>query len=274
MARALVEVLLLGLLGGAVGVFVLLRRLAFLADALTHTVFPGVVLGFVVAGQSGIVVGALVFAVGSAVLFTALTATRRVADDAATALLLTSFFAFGVVLVSRRSSYTSDLTGFLFGRVLTVDAADIAWTAAVTVTVCLVLLGLHKELLLRAFDPDGAAAAGYPVNLLDLALNLMIALVVVAAVRAVGTVLVIALIVVPAATARLISGRLAVVAPLAMALGMLGGWIGLVVSYEASVTYDVRLAAGATVVLTLVAFYALALVAGTGLRWRQRRTAS
>jgi manganese/iron transport system permease protein len=87
-------------------------------------------------------------------------------------------------------------------------------------------------------------------------------------------VLVIALIVVPAATARLLSDRLAILTPLAVVLGMLGGWLGLVASYEASVDYGIRLAAGATVVLTLVAFYALALAARTGLLRHRRHSAS
>src|SRR5262245_3485522 len=121
MRRALVEALLLGALGGVVSVFVLLRRLAFVSDALSHTVFPGVVLGYLVAQTRGIVWGALLFAVLSAVLLTVLSANRRVTEDATLAILLTGLFSVGVVLVSRRSSYTADLTRFLFGRILYVD---------------------------------------------------------------------------------------------------------------------------------------------------------
>jgi manganese/iron transport system permease protein len=258
MHRALVEALLLGALGGVVSVFVLLRRLAFVADALTHTVFPGVVLGFLVAQTRGIVWGALLFAVLSAVLLTALSANRRVTEDATLAILLTGFFSAGVVLVSRRSSYTADLTTFLFGRILFVDRREMVETAVVAAVVLVALALLGKELLLRAFDPDGAAAAGYRIPLLDLALNLLIALVVVAAVKAVGTVLVIALLVVPAATARLLADRLAVIIPLAVLAGAAAGWLGLAASYEASVHHGLRLASGATVVLALVALYALA----------------
>ena len=93
MQRALLAVVVLGVLAGAVGVFVVLRRLAFVGDALTHTVFPGVVIAFL-AGQS-IFIGALVAALVSAVLLTTLTSTRRVTPDAALAVLLTSFFAVG-----------------------------------------------------------------------------------------------------------------------------------------------------------------------------------
>ncbi len=270
LTRALIELLLLGGVAGVVGVFVLLRRLAFLADALTHTVFPGVVIGFLISGEPGIFPGALVVGCLSVVLFTGLAATRRVAEDATLAILLTGFFAVGVILVSRRSSYTSDLTAFLFGRVLTVTDGDIATTAVVAGAVLVLLAALRKELLLVAFDPQAAQAAGYRVVALDLALNLSIALVVVAAVRAVGTVLVIALIVVPAAAARLLSDRLLVITLLAAVFGMASGWVGLMVSYQVSVDHGIRLATGATVVLILVAGYLVAL-AGTAVRARRQR---
>lgn len=271
MQRALVEALLLGVLGGVVSVFVVLRRLAFASDVLTHTIFPGVVIGFLVGQAGGILWGALVFALLSAVLLTVLTTDRRVSEDATLAILLTGFFSIGVVLVSRRSSYTADLTTFLFGRILFVDRRQIVETAVVAVVVLAVLGLLAKELVLRAFDPGAAAAAGYRVPLLDLALNVVVALVVVAAVRAVGTVLVIALLVVPAAAARLLTDRLAALVPVSVGLGCVAGWLGLVASYEASVHHGLRLASGATVVLALVALYALAYVAAAV---RRRRPAA
>lgn len=267
MARALIEALLLGVVGAVVSVFVVLRRLAFVSDVLTHTVFPGVVIGYLVAGTGGIVWGALVFALLSAVLLTLLAADARVTEDASMAILLTGFFAVGVILVSRRSSYTADLTAFLFGRILTVDRQQIVVTAGIGAVVLLTLALLGKEMVLRAFDPQGAVAGGYRVLVLDLVLNLVVALVVVAAVRAVGTVLVIALLVVPGAAARLLSDRLSVIFVLAAGIGALGGWLGLAASYEASVGHGLRLASGATVVLALVVLYALAAVLGAA-RWR------
>jgi manganese/iron transport system permease protein len=273
MARALVEAVLLGVLGGVVSVTVVLRRLAFASDALTHTVFPGVVIGYLVAGTDGIVWGALGFALLSAALLTVLSSNRRVTEDAALAILLTGFFSVGVVLVSRRSSYTADLTTFLFGRILTVDRREIVETAVVAAVVLAVLAMLGKELLLRAFDPGAAAALGYRVRLLDLASNAVVALVVVAAVKAVGTVLVIALLIVPAAAARLLTGRLAVLVAVSVLVGALGGYLGLAASYQASVYYGLRLASGATVVLALVALYVVAFAIGALRRARGRRRA-
>lgn len=213
------------------------------------------------------------FALLSAVLFTVLSSGGRVTEDATLAILLTGFFSVGVVLVSRRSSYTADLTNFLFGRVLFVDEREIVETAVIAVLVLGTLALFGKELLLRAFDPAGAAALGYRVPLLDLLLNVLVALVVVAAVKAVGTVLVIALLIVPAATGRLLSGRLSVVTAISVGVATFSGWLGLGISYEASVNHGLRLASGGTVVLTMVACYVLAL-AGVALgRLRGRREA-
>lgn len=271
MVRALVEAVLLGVLGGVVGVFVLVRRLAFVSDALTHTVFPGVVIGYLLAGDGGIFAGALVAGAATAVGLTLLTRGRRVSEDAAVAVLLTSLFSIGVVLVSRRSSYTSDLTAFLFGRLLTVSTAEIVQTAVVSAVVFGVLVVLGKELLLRAFDADGARAMGYRTGLLDLVLNVLVALVVVAAVRAVGTVLVIALLIVPAATARLVTYRVGAIAGIAAVVGAVGGWLGLLASWHASIDAGIRLGSGATVVLAVVAVYLLTLGATLAVRAVRRR---
>ncbi|TMQ92911.1 metal ABC transporter permease [Actinomadura soli] len=263
MGRALAVMVVLGALAGTVGVLILLRRLAFITDALTHTVFPGVVIGHLLSGDGGIFWGALAAGAATAALLTLLTRHRAVTEDTALAVLLTTFFAVGVVLVSRQSGYTADLTAFLFGRVLTVTGQQLAQTLAVTVLVIAILALLRRPLIARAFDPQGAQAAGYRIGMLDLVTNTIIALVVVASVRAVGTVLVIALLIVPAAAARAMSDRLALIVPLAAVLGALAGWAGLAISYDASIHHGLRLASGGTVVLVLIACYAGALAAGT-----------
>jgi manganese/iron transport system permease protein len=256
MQRALAEVVVLGALAGAVGVLVVLRRLAFVGDALTHTVFPGIVIAHLL-GRS-LLAGALAFGILTAVLLTSLGGHRRVGNDAALAILLTSFFSLGVVLISRTRGFTADLTVFLFGRVLAVDRGDLYQTLAVAAVAAVTLAVLHKELVLRAFDPEAAAAMGYRTRVLDLVLNLLIALVVVAAVEAVGTLLVIALMVVPAAAARLLTDKVAAMTALACLLGAAGGWLGLATSFEVSVDHDLRLAAGATIVVVLVGVFLLA----------------
>src|SRR5205823_13734615 len=151
MLRALLEVLLLGVIGAVVGVHVRLRRMAFLTDALQHTVFPAIAIAFVV-GFS-LLWGALAAAALTIVLLVALARRPRVDQASALALLIAVFFAAGVVVVSHRSGYSSDLTALLFGRILDVDARQLVETAAIAAACGAVLAALHKELVLRAFDP-------------------------------------------------------------------------------------------------------------------------
>jgi manganese/iron transport system permease protein len=255
MHRALAEVVLLGVLGGVVGVHVLLRRLAFLTEVVQHTVFPGIAIAFVY-GQS-LLVGALATGAAAVVLFTFGARRRRIDPDALMALLIATFFACGVVVVSRRTGFQSDLTALLFGRILSVDQRELIDTLVVAAVSLGVLLLLHKELVLRAFDPLGTRALGYSTTLLDLALNLVIMLTVVAAVRAIGTVLVVAFIVTPAAVARLVCRRVGSMMAVAACFAAVGGWLGLVISYEGSVNHGWRLASGATIVVVLTAGFVL-----------------
>lgn len=267
MVHALAELLLLAAICGPVSVFVFVRRLSFTADALTHTVFPGVVAGFLAGGTTGLLLGALIAGLVTAAALTLLNRAGALSDDAATAVVLTAMFSIGVALVSRRSSYTSDLTAFLFGRILTVTPGQLAETAVLTVVTLGALAVLARPLAFRAFDPEGAAAAGYRIGRLDLALNVLVALVVVAGVRAVGTIMVVALLIVPAAAARLLTARLASIAAVGAALVAAAGYLGLLVSWTASVDYGVALTSASAVVLVLVLAYGLLLA----LRIRVRR---
>ncbi len=271
MGRALAELALLALICGPVSVFVFARRLSVVSDALTHTVLPGVVVGFIAGGIEGIFVGALVAGIVTAVVLTLLTRGGALSDDASTAVVLTAMFSIGVALVSRRSSYTSDLTTFLFGRILTVTPRQLAETAVLAVVILALLLFGARALIFRTFDPAGAAAAGYRVAWLDLWLNIIVALVVVAAVRAVGTILVVALLIVPAAAARMLTSRLLVMAAVGTVLILIAGYGGLLASWTASVDYGISLTSASAVVLLLVLAYLLLLPVGM-LRLRRSRT--
>jgi ABC-type Mn2+/Zn2+ transport system permease subunit len=270
MSRALIEMALLALICGPVSVFIFVRRQSFVADALTHTVFPGVVIGFTVAGANGIVGGALAAGVVTGVVLTLLTRGGRLSDDASTAVVLTAMFSVGVVLVSRRSSYTTDLTTFLFGRILTVNHQQLVQTAVLAVVILALLAVGARALVFRAFDEAAARAAGFRTALLDLWLNLLVALVVVAAVRAVGTVLVIALLIVPAAFARLLTDRLLVMAAAGTAVTFVAGYLGLYVSWSASIDYGWRVTSASAVVLVLVLAYVVALPIGLARGRRSR----
>ena len=206
MQRALIEVILMGAVTGAIGTYVVLRGLSFIGDALSHAIFPGVVIAFLL-GRS-VFLGALAFGLLTSASIVVLATTRRVKEDSAIGVLFAGSFALGVVLISTTRNYSRDLASFLFGNVLGVTTDDIALSAAVGGLVLLLLVLLHKELLLVAFDREAAQAMGVPVFWVDLLLLVMISLTIVVSLSAVGNILVVAMLVTPAATARLLTDRL------------------------------------------------------------------
>ncbi|WP_308798007.1 metal ABC transporter permease [Agromyces silvae] len=259
MARALGVMLVLAVVAGVVGVLVNLRGLEFISDGLTHAVFPGLAIGLAVAGTSGLVPGAAVAALAAAVVLTWL-GRAGVASDAAIAIVLTATFSIGVIVVSKSSDYAGELEALLFGRVLTIPPADVLPLVIVSLVALAAVVLTMKQQLFRAFDARGSRAAGDPAFLLDLTLNAAVALVVVAAASTVGTLLVLALLIVPGAVARLVTDRLWVLFPVAGVFAAIAAWLGLSAGYAASVGLGVDLPAGATVVGVFVVGYALVLL--------------
>jgi manganese/iron transport system permease protein len=249
MQRALIEVILMGAVTGAIGTYVVLRGLSFIGDALSHAIFPGVVIAFLL-GRS-VFLGALAFGLLTSASIVVLATTRRVKEDSAIGVLFAGSFALGVVLISTTRNYSRDLAAFLFGNVLGVTTADIALSAAVGGLVLLLLVLLHKELLLVAFDREAAQAMGVPVFWVNLLLLAMISLTIVVSLSAVGNILVVAMLVTPAATARLLTDRLPIMLGLSAAIGAVSGVVGLVISYHANV------AAGGTIVLVATVLFGL-----------------
>jgi ABC-type Mn2+/Zn2+ transport system permease subunit len=262
--RALLEVVLVGALAGLVGVHVVLRRLAFFTQAMTHATFPGVVLAALLGVN--LLAGTGLFGV-LAVLAVAWLWSRPGADETSViGVVLSAGFALGVALLSAQAGFSKDLSGYLVGSVLTVGGSDLLVTAGVLVAVVLVLTAFGKELILGAFDRGALVALGYPAGRLDVVLLLVIEATIVAAVPAVGTILSVALIVAPAATARLWTDRLGPMTAVAVGLGMLSGAAGLTISQLQNV------AAGAAIVLVACGCFALSwLLApryGAVARWR------
>jgi manganese/iron transport system permease protein len=269
MVRSLIVLIVLSLVAGIVGVLVNLRGLEFISDGLTHAVFPGIAIGFVWGGRDGLFVGAMIAAVLAAVVLTLLVRSR-VPADAAIAIVLTAMFSVGVIVVSRQSDYAGQLEQLLFGRLLTVTTAEVVQTVVIC-GIALLLVGVTlKEQVFRAFDRAASEAAGYRVLALDVILNVAIALVVVAASSAIGNLLVLAVLIVPAAIARLVTSRLRLLFGLAAGCAALAAWLGLSLGYGASVGAGVDMPSGAVVVLVLVAGYAVAVI-GRALLDRVRR---
>ncbi len=250
--RALAEVVIVGVLCGVVGTLVVLRGLAFIGDALAHAVFPGVVIAYL-AGTS-ILGGAMVFGALTALGIGMLTRSRRVSEDTAIGVVFVAFFAVGIVLISRQTGFTRDLGALLFGSILGISTSDVVVTAVILVVVLAVLLLFLKELAMVAFDSTLARTLGYPVFWLDLLLLMLVAATIVAGLQAVGNILILALIVTPAAAARLLTDRLGRMMALSAVIGAGSGAVGLLVSYHAGTS------AGASIVLTATAAFLLSVV--------------
>ncbi|MDH6409690.1 zinc/manganese transport system permease protein [Aurantimicrobium minutum] len=259
MGRALVVLIVLSLAAGIIGVFINLRGLEFLSDGLTHAVFPGLAAGFVFGGQGGVLIGALIAAAAATIVLT-LMSNNRVTSDATTAIVLTAMFSIGVIIVSASPGRAGGLEQLLFGHLLTVTDSEAITTAVVAgVALVLVLLTFRRQVF-HAFDPEGSAAAGYRRVSTELVLNVAIALVIVAASNAVGNLLVLAVLIVPGALSRLVTAKLGGLFAVAVGAALLASWIGLGLGFNISVVGGVDVPAGATVALSFVAFYAIALV--------------
>jgi manganese/iron transport system permease protein len=252
MQRALFEVTIVGALCGVVGCFVVLRGLAFIGDALSHAVFPGVVLSYM-AGRS-ILIGAFAFGLLTALAVGIMSRSRRVSEDSAIGVIFAAFFALGVVLISAQAGFKRDLGSLLFGNVLGVSSQDVWVTLIIGLIALVVMFALLKELTLVAFDSTMARAVGYPVFALDLLLLLLVSATIVVSLQAVGNILILALIVTPPAAARLLTDRLGTMMALSAVIAVLSGIVGLFASYQANT------AAGGTIVLTATAFFLVALV--------------
>jgi manganese/iron transport system permease protein len=241
MRRALLEVVIMGTVTGAIGCYVVLRGLAFMGDALSHAIFPGIAIAFLL-GRN-VLLGALAFGMLTAVLIAIAATNRRVKEDSAIGVLFAGMFALGVVLISSSRHFARDLASFLFGNVLGVTAFDIALSLGVGAIVLLLLGLFHRELLMTSFDRAGAQAMGVRVFWLDLLLLLLVSLTIVVSLSAVGNILVLAMLITPAAAARLLTDRLPVMMAWSAGIGAGSGLLGLIISYHSNV------AAGGTIVL-------------------------
>jgi len=249
--RALAASTVVGLVCAVVGSYMVLRGLAFMGDALSHSAFPGVVAAYLLKGP--FYLGAAIAAVGTALAIGWVTRRGRLRSDTTIGVLFAGMFALGVFLFSRIPNYVGDLFGFLFGEILGIGNADLLALTALAVIVLAVVAVFWKELLYSTFDPLGAAAAGLPVARLDYVLLAVIALTIVVSLQAVGIILVVAMLVTPAAIGQLLATSFGRLVAIAIAVGVVSPVVGLYLSYWLDA------ATGATIVLVETALFALAL---------------
>jgi ABC-type Mn2+/Zn2+ transport system permease subunit len=265
--RALVEVTLLGVAGGTLGCWIVLYGLSYGAESLAHGMFPGLVLAAVagfpllLGGAGGMLVAALAVALAGRI--------PAVGRDTAIAVVVTTLFGLGVLLALTPDS-PPGIQGLLFGDVLGVSDGDLALAAGLDAVVLGALWILHPRLLAAGFDRLNAPTLGVSPTAMDAAVLVLLALAVVVAVRGLGNLLVVAVLVGPAATARLLARRAAPMMAAGAAVAIVGGIAGLYVSYYAETAAGASVA-GAIVILYLAALAAVTTIRGThGRRVRNR----
>ena len=252
MQRALLVSALAATACGIVGTFVVLRGMAFLGDAIAHSSLTGMGVAFVFGAN--IFLGALVWAVPASLIITALSRRSGVRIDAIIGVMFAGGFAVGVIIINSLASLAGDLLGVLFGNVLGASWFDALSVGILAVGVTAVVWAFYKELVFTTYDSAVAEASGVPVRFLEYLLPLLVALTTVAAIKTVGNVMVMSLLVVPSVTGAILAGRLASIMAASVACALLAVIIGLYCSYY----FD--LPTGPTIVVVSVGL--LLLVAG------------
>ena len=258
--RPLVMVVLLGVVAGVIGVIINLRSAEFSAEAMVHAVFPGIVAGAVYWGINAIIPAASVVAVAAALVLTIVShrSRRGEASEAGTAVVLTSFFSIGLILSLAKGDMSGQLEALMFGRLLEVTDERLAQAFIVCAIALLLIVATWKEQVAYAFDRTGARASGLRLLALDLVLNTAIAAAVVSASTAVGTLLVIGYLVIPGATARILVSRMRSMVAVAIAVGVGGGYLGMLLMTLPE-TLDKPISPQATVALVMTAILLLAI---------------
>ncbi len=249
---ALAAGILVAITCAVAGTFVVLRGLAFVGDALAHGVLPGIATALLL-GVSGIV-GAAVGAVAMMGGVSLVTRRFRLSGDTAIGLLFVGMLALGVIITSRSDAFVGDLTRILFGELLGVSRSDLLLQVCALVLVGLIAFVGRRPFLLLSVDEGLARTSGFSIRLFHNVMLTMVAITVVASFQTVGTLLVLGMLIAPAATGALFARRISSMMTIAAIVGTLSTYIGLLLSYH----FDI--AAGATIVFTAVMFFALAAV--------------
>jgi ABC-type Mn2+/Zn2+ transport system permease subunit len=252
---------LVGVLCGVVGCYVILRGMALMADSLAHGVLPGIAVAFALTAEAGggepdrlaIALGALVAGLVTAAATNAVLRRSPVRPDTAAAVVFVLMLALGVVLISRVEGYSVDLTAFLFGDVLGVGEGEVVASAVAVAAVIALVALLYRPFLLVSFDRQRAAAAGVPVDRLELMLLVVVTVAVVIGFQVVGALLVLGLLMAPPAAAALLTRRLPAMMVASAAIAAASAPLGLLLSWH------LDLAAGASIVLVAVSAFVVLL---------------
>lgn len=263
--NALITALVIGIVGGAVGCFIILRGMSLMGDAISHAVLPGVAISFILG--INFFIGAIIFGLLASTMITYIKSNSIIKSDTSIGITFSSFLALGIILIGVANSST-DLFHILFGNILAVQDMDMWITIIVSLLVLATITIFFRPLLLTSFDPILAKSMGVKVTFYHYLLMVILTLVSVTAMQSVGTILIVALLITPAATAYLYANSLKTMILISSALGALASVLGLFIGYSFNI------AAGSSIVLTsallfLISFFIVPKQSGMNKTYQQ-----
>lgn len=260
MQRAILAAILIGIVAGVMGAYVVTRGMAFLGDALAHSILPGVAIAYISgpASPGTLLLGGLAAGILSALSIGFLTRGRRLQEDTAIGIVFAGTLALGIAIISSTRSFATDLQHILIGNILAVGEQDLLLITAIGLLVLVVTLAIYKELLLVSFDPTMAQTLRLPGEGLRMLLLVLISVTIVIGVQAVGIALVAAMLVTPAATARYFTNRLQWMMALSATIASLSGVVGMYLAWYLDV------APSAAIVLTMTFVFGMAFMFAPG----------
>ncbi len=270
--RGMVAAIIAGALCGTIGVYVVLKRMAYIGHGLAHAVLGGAVVSFVM--SFNFLIGSTIWGFLCAQLITLTTKKRKIAYDAAIGVITTASFAMGIVLISRYKSFTRDFETALFGNIVGVTAGDLVALAAVALGTALVLFVAYKQFLFTTFDGDVAQFYGVPTGWVEAMFSLVLAGTIVVSLQVLGVLLIAGATVIPPVSARMLTDSFPRMLMLSAGIGAACGFFGIYLSYFVDVS------SGATIVLVEASVFAVVMVYSNlrsrlvALRQRQPRVTS
>lgn len=245
--KALLVAVMSSIVCGVVGAHVVLRGMAFIGDALSHAIFPGLAVAFVFG--SSLLLGGAIAGLVVAFLVTVFSQNRRLKEDSIIGIFFAAAFALGMVIISQVQAYSGSLISFLFGSITGVPDSDLVLVGIVGVVVLSLLMLFHKELVTVSLDRESASAQQIPVFWFDMLIYLAVTAAVVISVRTIGNILVLALLITPAATARMLTDRIGVMMLIGPVIGAISAFFGIYISWSFAVP------TGAAIVLVVTTIF-------------------
>lgn len=263
--KALFTSVMVGILCGVIGSFIILRGMALMGDAISHAILPGVAISFMLG--INYFYGAVLMGVITSLGIGFVTQNSRIKSDSSIGIVFSAFFALGILLLMKAQTVV-DLSSILFGNVLSVRSSDMWLTLGIGIFVLLSVFLFYKELLITTFDPVISTSYGIPTKFVHYGLMVLLTLVTVASLQTVGVILVVAMLITPAATAYLLTNRLSIMIVLAALFGSISSVLGLYFSFKYNLT------SGAVIVLVATVLFLLAFLFSPqqGIVWRALRT--